>query len=413
MPVMSITQFQLTVSRGPDVGRFFRGTPGEVFRIGRGTETQTALTDASVSRLQCELITEGRQVRLIHLSRTVPTFVNGKPIEEQLLVPGDTIQVGETAFEFYFVGESEAKTQAPAKAAVSPEDMRELADRLIGTTLHKYRLKTKLAVGRTGIVYLADHAEESEPLAVKIYWPHVLSSDESRQRFVRAMKTMYPIRHPHIVRIENAGYTNEFCWLAMEYIDGENLQQQMHRLGAAGRLDWQQAYRVGVHIARALVAAEQHQVVHRNIQPKNILVRRQDQSAVLGDLMLAKATETDDDQQITRAGQLVGDVAYLSPERTGGTVEVDTRSDIYSLGATLYELVTGRTPFVSNSLAGLLIAIRTEQLIPAKTYQLSVNDLFAGLIERMLEKDPTRRPQSAEALLREMERIGRMAGVSV
>lgn len=410
---MSTTHFQLTITRGPDVGRVFRAEVGPPFRIGRGTETETALTDASVSRLQCEILADHGQVRLVQRSRTVPTLVNGQPIDEQVLVPGDAIQVGETVFEFYFVGASEAKTQPPATPAVSPTELQALADRWLGTALHKYRLRKKLSEGRTGIVYLADHEGETEPVAVKIFWPHVLHTAESRQRFVRAMKTMYPIRHPHIVRIENAGYTNDFCWLAMEYIDGENLQQQMQRLGAAGRLDWQQAYRVGVHIARALVAAEQHQVVHRNIQPKNILVRRQDQSAVLGDLMLAKATEAEDEQQITRAGQLIGDVAYLAPERTGGTVEVDARSDIYSLGATLYELLTGRPPFVADSLAKLLIAIRTEPLVSAKTYQLSVNDLFAGLVERMLARNPAQRPQSAEALLREMERIGRMAGVTV
>jgi len=410
---MSTTQFQLTVTRGPDVGRSFRGTVGRAFRIGRGTETETALTDASVSRLQCELVAEGSRVRLVQRSQSVPTLVNGRPTADQVLVPGDTLQVGETAFEFYFVGESAAPKQPPADQGVSPGEQQAWGQRQIGTRLHKYLLQKTLAEGRTGVVFLADHEGAAEPVAVKVFWPQVLNTPESRQRFVRAMKAMYPVRHPHIVRIENAGYTDEFCWLAMEYIDGENLQQRMQRLGAASRLDWQQAYRVGLHIARALVAAEQQQVVHRNIQPKNILVRHADQSAVLGDLMLAKATESDADQQITRAGQLIGDVAYLAPERTGGTVHVDTRCDIYSLGATLYELITGRPPFVAQSLAGLLIAIRTEALIPAKTYQLSVHDLFAGLIERMLSKDPAERPQTAEALVRELDRVGRMAGVTI
>lgn len=410
---MSTSHFQLTVSRGPDAGRTFRGTVGQPFRIGRGAETETALTDPNVSRLQCEFLTEGRQLRLVQRSRTVPTLVNGQPIDDQVLVPGDTIQVGETLLEFYFVGDNQAPTQPTSESQTSPADLRAFTERLIGSQVHKYRLQRIIAEGRTGVVFQAEKLDAPELLAVKIYWPHVMHAAESRQRFVRAMKTMYPIRHPHIVRIENAGYTNDFCWLAMEYIDGENLQQRMQRLGAASRLDWQQAYRVGVHMAKALVAAEEHQVVHRNIQPKNILVRHSDQSAVLGDLMLAKATESEDDQQITRAGQLIGDVAYLAPERTGGTVEIDSRSDIYSLGATLYELVTGRPPFVANSLASLLIAIRTEPLTPPRTFQLSLNDLFAGLIERMLEKDPARRPQSAEAMLREMERIGRMAGVSV
>lgn len=352
-------------------------------------------------------------MRLTHLSRTAPTFVNGAQVTEHQLTPGDEIQVADTVLVFYFVGDSQADTQPPAAAKVPADELSALADRLVGTVLHRYTLTRKIAEGRTGMVFLATEAGEPQLLAVKIVWPHVVRDDASRQRFVRAMKTMYPIRHPNIVRIDNAGYTNDFCWVAMEYVEGENLRQLMDRLGAAGRLDWQNAYRVGLQIARALVAAYEHQVVHRNILPQNILVRRDDKTALLGDLMLAKATEVDEAQQITKAGQLIGEVTYMSPERTGGTVEVDCRSDIYSLGATLYELVTGRPPFIADSLAGLLIAIRTTVPDPCKTYQLSVNDLFAGLIERMLAKDPTRRPQTPMALLKELEQIGRMAGVAV
>ncbi len=408
---MSTQPFQITVARGPDAGRVFRGQVGSPLRIGRGNDTETVLTDAGVSRHHCEIVADGRHVRLTHLSRTAPTFVNGAQVTEHQLTPGDEIQVADTVLVFYFVGDGQADTQPPAAGKVPAEELSALADRLVGTVLHRYTLIKKIAEGLTGMVFLATEAGEPQPLAVKIVWPHVVRDDASRQRFVRAMKTMYPIRHPHIVRIDNAGYTNDFCWVAMEYVDGENLRQMMDRLGAAGRLDWQNAYRVGVHIARGLVAAYEHQVVHRNILPQNILVRRDDKTALLGDLMLAKATEVDEAQQITKAGQLIGEVTYMSPERTGGTVEVDCRSDIYSLGATLYELVTGRPPFTADSLAGLLIAIRTTVPEPCKTYQLSVNDLFAGLIERMLAKDPARRPQTPLALLKELEQIGRMAGV--
>ena len=115
----------------------------------------------------------------------------------------------------------------------------------------------------------------------------------------------------------------------MEYVAGENLTEVIQRLGIAGMLDWRHAYRVAVHIGRALVYAHGEEIVHRNVTPKNILVEATTKTAKLGDLMLAKALEGG--PQYTRPGELLGDVVYMSPERTRGMTEVDVRSDLYGL----------------------------------------------------------------------------------
>ena len=153
------------------------------------------------------------------------------------------------------------------------------------------------------------------------------------QRFIRAMKTMLPIKHENIVALYNAGKAGRYAWVAMEYVDGESLTQVIQRIGAAGMLDWQNAFRVAVHIGRALECADEHKIIHRNIMPANILLTH-DKIAKLGDLMFAKALEGTAAEQITRPGQLVGELAYMSPERTRGTSDIDGRSDLYGLGAT-------------------------------------------------------------------------------
>ncbi len=126
------------------------------------------------------------------------------------------------------------------------------------------------------------------------------------RRFIRSMKTMQPIRHPNIVRIRNAGKLGPYCWIAMDFVDGESLTQVIQRIGTAGMLDWQTSFRVAVHVGRALECAFEHQIVHRNPTPRNILLRKQDKVAFVGDLMLAKALEATDSEWNTEPGRLVG-----------------------------------------------------------------------------------------------------------
>ena len=143
------------------------------------------------------------------------------------------------------------------------------------------------------------------------------------------------MRHPNLIPLYGAGRTAKFCWVAMEYVVGENLTEVIDRIGVAGMLDWRHAFRVGVHVGRALEYCHDQQVVHRNVTPTNILLETTTRAARLGDLMLAKALEGVMAKQITRPGEIIGDVAYLSPERTRGTEKLDGRSDLYGLGAVI------------------------------------------------------------------------------
>jgi serine/threonine-protein kinase len=250
-------------------------------------------------------------------------------------------------------------------------------------------------------------------VALKVLQPEFSRNDDEMQRFIRAMKTVLPLRHPNIVTLLGAGKTGLFCWVAMEYIEGESMTQVIQRIGVAGMLDWKYGYRVAVHIARALEYAHSQSIVHRNVTPSNILWRQEDKTALLGDLILAKALEGSLAQQVTRPGELLGDVGYMAPERTRGTGDIDGRADIYGLGATVYALIAGRPPFSAMSLPELIMKIRNADPEKPKKFQMAIPDLFQGTVLKMMAKRPEERFQTARELLSDLERVGRFAGVTV
>ena len=197
----------------------------------------------------------------------------------------------------------------------------------------------------------------------------------------------------------------------MEYVAGESMTAVIRRIGIEGMLDWREAFRVAVHIGRALQTAFEQNIIHRNVTPANIVRRHADRVCLLGDLMLAKALEGTLAKQVTMPGQLIGDVAYMPPERTRDTQTADHRSDIYGLGATLYALLTGRPPFEGDSLPELIRLVRTAEPRKPKEFQLSINEMFQDTVLKMLAKRPDDRFENPGDLLRTLDRIGRYANV--
>ena len=258
-----------------------------------------------------------------------------------------------------------------------------------------------------------DHdVEREKPVAVKVLFPEFATTEEQKQRFVRAMKTMLPIRHENIVSLYGAGKQGPYCWAAMEFVDGESLDKVIQRIGTAGMLNWKETFNVAVHSGRALQAAFEHKIVHRNLTPTSLLRRSSDQVTKLADLMLAKATEGALARQVTSPGQLVGEVPYMSPERTRQEAEIDCRSDIYELGATLYALLTGRPPFDGDTLPQLVKRIREDEPEPPKKFHLAIPDQFQDVVMQMLEKRPANRYDSPSKLLVELTRVGKFQGLN-
>lgn len=407
--------FKLIVTAGPDKGLAFTLEAGEVVQIGRSQAATHRLTDPAVSRVHCEIEAKDGQAVLHNISAN-GSVVNGEAANERVLQHNDTIRIGNSELRFVAAQPGEASTAmlAPPTPAAPATPTGGDASNLTGKTLAHYQIESVIARGTSGTVFKARDGRDGHVLALKVMHPEFANNDEEMQRFIRAMKTMLPVKHPNIVQILAAGKTGPWCYVAMEYVDGESLTKVIQRIGVANMLDWRHAFRVAVHIAQALDYAHGQSIIHRNVTPQNILLRTSDKVAKLGDLMLAKALEGVMAKDVTKPGELVGDVAFMAPERTTGSAgAVDGRSDLYGLGATLYALLTGRPPFSGNSLPEVVLKIRSAEPEKPKKYQLSTPDLFQGTVLKLLAKRPGDRHQTAAELLDDLKRVGRFAGVTV
>lgn len=410
--------FQFLVIAGPDKDKVFTLQPGADLVLGRGNEAAYKLTDPRSSRAHCQVLFDEGAVSIVCKGGSGGTMVNGKKIQQQTLKPGDVLQVGDSQLRLR-VGDGAAKPGATGETATippgknAPPPQPELLETLSGTTLGHYEIGPIIGKGRMGIVFHANDTKDNRSVALKVLLPEFSRNEEDMQRFVRAMKTMLPLRHPNLVAIFAAGKTGAHCWVAMEYIAGENMTQVINRIGVAGMLDWRYGFKVAVHVARALAYAHGQQIVHRNVTPTNILLQATDKVVKLGDLMLAKALEGAMAQQVTRPGQMVGDIVYMAPERTRGEEHADARSDLYGVGATVYALLTGRPPFQGATLVEQVAKIRNEQPAKPSKYQLSIPHPFELVVVKLLEKDPALRYQAAEELLADLDKVGKTKGVSV
>jgi serine/threonine protein kinase len=407
---------QLHVIAGPDAGGVHTLQAGADLMLGRGQQSFYRVTDGRVSRAHCQLLLEGDQVSVIDNGGSGGTLVNGKPVKRAVLKLGDVVQVGDTRLrlqmsDFPLDVALGAVKQAPA-AASSPAPSPASLESLSGKSFGHYEIGPIIGRGHIGMVFQANDTKDDRPVALKVLIKEFSSNDEDKQRFIRGMKTTLPLKHPNLVRLYGAGRTDGYCWMAMEYIAGENLKQVIDRIGVAGMLDWKHAFRAAVHVGRALAYAHEQGIVHRNVTPTNILRDATDKSVKLGDLMLSKALEGTLAEQISRSGELVGDVAYMSPERTRGLTELDARSDLYGLGATIYALLTGRAPAEGKTLVERVTRIR--QVVPEKPtkFQMAIPPAFEGVVMKLLAKEPKDRYQSAAETVKELERVGKFSGVT-
>ncbi len=396
--------FQLHVSAGPDKGKSVSLKEGDTWVVGRNRNAAVCLSDPGVSRAHCKVVLEGERVLVVDLQSTTGTWVDGVRAERVELEADDVFQVGETRIKL--VDEEDLGSRAPYLPA---DRLHELS----GTKLNRFEVGKLVAKAHSGHIFLARDTRLKRTVALKVFWPEFSRDKQEVKRFVRAMKTMMPLRHAHLVTIFGAGLTSPYCWIAMEFVEGESLTQWLQRADRAGRAQWQLALRVGVHVARALVFAHFNRIVHRNISPQNIMLRT-DQVAKLGDLMMAKAMEGGSSQLVTNPGELVGDVYTMAPERTSAVpTELDNRSDIYSLGATMYALLTGGPPLKGRSFVETILKIRQEQPASPKTACPELPAVLEAAVMKMLAKRPEERFQSAAELLAALERIAKEQAVAV
>ncbi len=380
--------------------------------VGRGQACDVRLNDPRVSRTHCRLQVDGGSVLVQDAGSAAGTQVNDSPIEQHTLRPGDVIRIGDTLLRYQLEGSREESTLT-GSAFGRPKPSSKVAplEQLVGESFSRYVIESVVARGSSGMVFRARDTEKDRVVAIKVLSPDYSGTEEQKERFVRGVKVMGPIRHDNIVSLHAAGIHDPYCWVAMEYVEGESMTQVIKRIGVAGMLDWRYAFRVAIHIGQALEEAAQHRIIHRNVTPSNILLRTSDKVVKLSDLTLAKALEGTLARQMTQPGQLIGDVSYMAPERTRMQETADGRSDIYGLGATLYALLTGRPPYEAESLPELVSKIRSEEPPQPKTFQLSIPDMFQDIVMHMLAKRPEDRYQTPAELLKDLRRVAKYQGL--
>jgi eukaryotic-like serine/threonine-protein kinase len=273
-----------------------------------------------------------------------------------------------------------------------------------GTKLGPYEIQSPLGAGGMGEVYRATDVRLGRDVAVKILPAHLSSDSAARQRFEREAKTISGLNHPNICTVYDVGHQDGLDFLVMEYLAGETLET---RLGK-GPLPLEQVLQYGAQIARGLDKAHRNGITHRDLKPANIMLTKS--GVKLLDFGLAKAatrlTEVTSTApaatSLTQQGTILGTYPYMSPEQVEGK-ELDARSDIFSLGAVLYEMVTRQRAFPGRSALTIASAIVEKEPTPMATIVPSTPAAVEHVILRCLAKDPEERWQSASDVARELE----------
>jgi serine/threonine protein kinase len=291
-----------------------------------------------------------------------------------------------------------ASAEEMAKALVRSNRLTKFQAQLVyqgrakALVIGNYVIEDKLGEGGMGQVYRARHRRMDRSVALKVLPATATKSDDSVKRFRKEVKAAGRLLHPNIITAHDADEENGVYFLAMEYVDGEDLAQIVKRRGA---LPVDMALDYMIQAAQGLQYAHEQGVIHRDIKPSNMLVDRRGTVKIL-DMGLARllnaATVTEDG--LTRAGQVMGTIDYIAPEQAIDTKHADQRSDIYSLGCTLYYLLTGSVVFREETIVKKILA-HTRQAAPSlRADHPEIPETLETLYRRMLAKDPAERPQT-------------------
>ncbi len=266
-----------------------------------------------------------------------------------------------------------------------------------GSRLGPYEILAHIGAGGMGEVYRAKDARLERTVAIKVLPQHLSSSPEVRQRFEREAKTISQFSHPHICAVHDVGREGEIEYLVMEYLEGETLSDRLAR----GPLPQEQTLRYGAQIADALDKAHRQGIVHRDLKPGNVMLTKT--GVKLLDFGLAKAmapaqpsslTAVPTQQGLTQEGTILGTFQYMAPEQLEGR-DADARTDIFALGATLFEMATGRKAFSGSTQASLISAILRDDPPPISQVQPMSPPVLDRVVRGCLAKDPEDRWQSA------------------
>jgi len=288
------------------------------------------------------------------------------------------------------------KRSGPPSPRPSASSIWQLPALLPGTRLGgRYEILQTIGEGGMGAVYKAEDRELSRTVALKVIRPELASNPDILQRFKQELRLSHQVTHKNVIRIYDLGEGDGIKFITMEYIEGKDLRSLIRE---KKRFTPEEAVSVIQQVCQALDAAHSVGVIHRDLKPQNIMQDRSGRILVM-DFGLARTLEGDG---MTQTGALVGTMEYMSPEQALGQ-ELDQRSDIFALGLILYEMLTGKMPFVAESALASLIKRTQERAIPVSDIDGQIPGALSGIVSKCLERDLNQRYESASAILADLD----------
>jgi serine/threonine protein kinase/Tol biopolymer transport system component len=273
---------------------------------------------------------------------------------------------------------------------------------MIGETILHYKILEKLGEGGMGEVFKAQDTKLDRFVALKFLPSQLTASEEVKTRFIQEAKAASAMNHPNICTIYSIEEYNNQLFISMEFVEGKTLKDKKDSLSK------KQILEVGIQVAEGLAAAHEKGIVHRDIKPENIMVRK-DGIVQIMDFGLAKLYTSGNVSRLTKAGTAVGTMGYMSPEQVQG-LDVDHRTDIFSLGVVLYEMLTGESPFKGIHETAIMYEIVNVDPVPISTIKEGIDPELDGIILECLEKDKDERCQSTKELAKDLRKVKKSTG---
>jgi serine/threonine protein kinase len=422
---------RLRVTAGVDKDKVYFVPRERGFTIGNvAQQSDVCLSDSKLSPVHCRMENKDGSVTVTDLGSAAGVFVNGQRVTQSDLGHGDRLKLGDTELAYESIYSwTEASTPGEVKpgalledsvvldpprahepisatdlglpfAPTSLDDVRQLTN----TGFGKFQLGRVLGSGHHGVVFRARRHDGSE-LALKVLHPAFPHNQTETAQFKAIMQARHNLRHPNLVTLIGIGRHSSCTWLALELVEGESLAEMVSQFQTSGVPGWTEAYRLAVHLARALNFAARHHIVHRSLTPANVLYRRMDHLYKLADLALAKALAGSHLRRTAQRARSRDELPYVAPEQLQAEAALDGRSDLYGLGVLVYLMLTGKPPLLGKNPSETIALIREAPPASPRKFQKSMPEVLQSAVLRLLAKRPEDRFQTAAELLGDLARI--------